>query len=127
MHVVVGILTNANGEVLIAQRPMQKFMGGLWEFPGGKREPHETVFQALQRELHEELRIHVITAKPWLRVHYSYPDQTVYLDTWQVTRYSGELHGMEGQAFQWILPSDAGKFTFPEGNAEIIKKLQSNS
>lgn len=123
MHVAVGILRNARGEVLIAKRPLDKYKGGLWEFPGGKVEKSETVFQALQRELTEEIGIQVVAAQSWLKCEYDYLDRKVLLDTWLITEFLGDPLGNEGQLIAWVLPKDLGQYDFPEGNQLIIEKL----
>lgn len=124
MHVAVGLVFNAHGAILIAQRPPGKYQSGWWEFPGGKVETNETVFQALQRELLEEVDIHVITAEPWLQTAYDYPDRKVLLDTWRVTQFSGEPRGKERQLVQWVALDCLQQFQFPLGNREVIEKLQ---
>jgi len=124
MHVAVGILRNIHGEILIAQRPKNKYKGGLWEFPGGKVEPGESAFQALQRELAEELNIDVISADSWLTFQHDYSDRVVLLDTWHVTAFSGTPEGAEGQLIRWVFPRDFEQFTFPEGNHFILEKLR---
>lgn len=87
--------------MLLAQRPEGKIAAGFWEFPGGKIEAGEPPRDALARELHEELGITVVDARPLIRFRHEYSNRTVLLDTWLVTRFAGELHGREGQAFAW--------------------------
>lgn len=123
MHVAVGIIFNDQQEVLIAQRPLDKSKGGFFEFPGGKVEPHETVREALDRELNEEIAINVQTAEPWLTIEYDYNDRIVILDTWRVLSYTGTPCGNEGQLICWVKTSMLSQFTFPEGNRLIIEKL----
>jgi|SRR6185312_9225569 len=123
MHVAVGIIRNAAGDILIAQRPKNTYKGGLWEFPGGKVEAKETVFQALQRELKEELDIEVVTAKPWLQSQHDYSDRVVLLDVWTVTQFSGTPQGAEGQLIRWVSHQELNQFQFPEGNHFILMKL----
>jgi len=123
MHVAVGIIRNATGDILIAQRPQHKYKGGLWEFPGGKIEANETVFEALQRELQEELDITVLSAEPWLKFQHDYTDRIVMLDVWTVTDFSGEPRGKENQPIRWISPHDFYHFEFPAGNRVILEKL----
>ncbi|HSW68813.1 MAG TPA: 8-oxo-dGTP diphosphatase MutT [Gammaproteobacteria bacterium] len=123
MHVVVGIIRNALDEILIAQRPKHKYKGGLWEFPGGKVEANENVFEALQRELKEELNIDVLTAESWLQFQYDYSDRIVLLDTWKVLAFSGIPQGIEGQAIRWVSSNELSHFQFPEGNHFILEKL----
>lgn len=127
MQVAVGILYNSAGELLIAQRPQGKYKGGLWEFPGGKVEPNESSFQALKRELREELGIEVIAADAWLQIQHDYTDRVVLLDAWKVTHYTGEPSGTEGQLIRWIKREDLSLFTFPEGNQLILEKLYISS
>ena len=70
MHVAVGVIVNEQQEILIAKRPDHQYKGGLWEFPGGKVEPGETVYNALLRELNEEVNIQVIHAESCLAQDY---------------------------------------------------------
>ena len=92
--VAVGIVEDVHGRVLVARRAENKHQGGKWEFPGGKINVGETIPVALARELHEELGINLQAACPLLRVRHRYPDQTVLLDVWRVTEYTGEPHGL---------------------------------
>ena len=123
MHVVVGIIRNSLGEILIAERPKNKYKGGLWEFPGGKVEATESAFQALQRELKEELNIHVMAAESWLQFQHDYSDRIVYLDVWQVTEFSGTPQSAEGQLIRWVSVNDLHQFQFPEGNHLILQSM----
>ena len=126
LHVVVGVLTDASGRVLIQRRATQAHQGGLWEFPGGKREPGESVLDALQRELQEELCIAIDTAsaQPLIQIQHDYGDRQVLLDTWHVVDWSGEPIGAEGQPIAWWLPGQLYQFRFPEANQGIVTALQ---
>lgn len=123
MHVAVGILKNANGEVLIAKRPEGKYKSGLWEFPGGKVEANETVFEALCRELKEEIGVFVANAESWLRISHDYGDRKVLLDVWRVTEFSGEPKGVENQEVRWVSTAILNRFQFPDGNRVILERL----
>jgi 8-oxo-dGTP diphosphatase len=101
IDVAAAVLIRPDGAVLLAQRPADKVYGGYWEFPGGKLEAGEAARTALARELHEELGVDIEEAAPWLTRVYSYPHGTVRLHFFRVRRWSGELHGREGQAFAW--------------------------
>src|ERR1700678_4574642 len=102
IHVVAGAVMDAEGRVLIAQRPSGKHMAGGWEFPGGKLEPGEERLAGLARELREELGISLIgIPQPLIRVHHAYPSREVLLDIWVVKHYSGEARGLDGQALRW--------------------------
>ncbi len=102
IHVACGVLVNAQGEVLLAQRPEGKIAAGWWEFPGGKIEQGESALQALTRELQEELGVTVRKAAPLIRFHHEYSNRTIVLDTWRVTAFDGEPQGCEGQALRWL-------------------------
>ncbi len=120
MHVAVGLVFNEAGKILIAKRPPHKFKGGLWEFPGGKVEAGETPLQALQREFLEEVGIHVMLADPWMQI-----SSHVFLDIYQIKKYSGEAFGRENQEILWVNIAELSQFTFPDENQLIIDKLNS--
>jgi 8-oxo-dGTP diphosphatase len=100
-EVAVGVLVQPDGRYLLAQRPPGKPYEGYWEFPGGKLEIGETVETALARELHEELGIVVEECHRWHTLEHDYPHAYVRLYFCKVTRWRGEPHGREGQAFSW--------------------------
>ena len=104
--VVAAALYDAEGRVLIAQRPQGKHQAGRWEFPGGKVAPGESETEALVRELHEELGIDVAASRPFMRLEHSYPDRSVELSMWIVERFSGTPRGLDGQKLRWIAPAD---------------------
>lgn len=124
VQVAVGIVVHAVGAVLITRRPDHVHQGGLWEFPGGKVESGESPESALRRELYEELGITVQAAEPWLQVRHAYPDQTVLLEVWRVTAYTGEPHGREGQPLIWASPAELETFAFPAADQPILAALQ---
>ncbi|WP_416885907.1 Nudix family hydrolase [Marinospirillum sp.] len=117
-------LFNEQGQVLIAKRPLGSDQGGLWEFPGGKLAPYETGFQALRREIHEELGVEIHSARPLIKIHYTYPDKTVLLDVWRVDHFTGEPWGKEGQAIRWVSVRELSQFEFPAANRAIIRAVQ---
>ncbi len=121
MYVVVGVITNASYEILLALRDIQAHQGGLWEFPGGKIESNETVEQALQRELYEELGISVQQARPLIRIQHAYSDKTVLLDVWQIENWTGYAHGKEGQTVEWCAKHNLSQKQFPAANYPIIR------
>ena len=125
-HVAVGVMVDERGRVLISQRPQASHQGGLWEFPGGKLEPGESVQQALQRELHEELDIVINLSNcfPLKKLKYHYPEKSVLLDVWSVMNFSGRPRGKEGQKVKWMPINQLAAESFPCANLEIIKALQ---
>ena len=101
IDVAVGILMKQNGDVLLGQRPAGKPYPGYWEFPGGKVEADESVFEALKREFVEELGIEIVSAQPWCGVEYVYPHAHVRLHFFISHDWRGEPQSLEGQAFSW--------------------------
>jgi 8-oxo-dGTP diphosphatase len=120
LHVAVGVVRDQDGNILLTQRAKHAHQGGLWEFPGGKLEANETVMQALQRELHEEVGITVQVAKPLIKIKHCYPDLQVLLDVWQVNHFQGRATACEGQAMRWVAPKHLSQFQFPVANVPII-------
>jgi 8-oxo-dGTP diphosphatase len=124
IHVAVATIVNTDNEVLLALRQAHQHLGNLWEFPGGKVEANETVYDALKREIWEELAITVISAKPLLTVAHDYDDRSVLLDVWYVDKFDGTPYGQEGQKLQWCLLADLADVNFPSANRPIISALQ---
>ncbi|MCP5160964.1 MAG: Nudix family hydrolase [Hahellaceae bacterium] len=124
VHVAVAVIER-NDHVLIARRPEHVHQGGLWEFPGGKLEPGETLHEGLCREIREELGLEVDAEGliPLRKVRHDYGDKKVLLDVWRVTRFSGEPHGMEGQPVRWIARNELHNYAFPLANEPIVRAL----
>lgn len=124
IHVVAAAIVDSNQRVLIAKRDEAAHQGGLWEFPGGKVEDGETVRDALNRELFEELDIRVDSARPLILIQHNYPDKSVLLDVWLVDQFSGTAIGKEGQPVEWVEKSRLSDFEFPAANKPIVKAIQ---
>jgi len=120
VHVAAAAIFDRRGRVLIARRPPHVHQGDLWEFPGGKLEPGESVEQALRRELWEELHITPLRSRPLIRVPFQYPDKRVLLDVWRVDEFAGEPHGREGQPVRWVAPGELPGYAFPAANRPIV-------
>lgn len=124
LDVVVGIIFSADAQqILIAQRPLDKHQGGLWEFPGGKCEAGEDFQQALQRELLEELNITSAAMRPWQSLVYAYDDRKVHLHFYFCTQIQGNISGAEGQLWQWTARNCLENYSFPAANQTIVKQL----
>ena len=107
VQVAVGVLVRGDGAFLLTSRPAGKPYAGYWEFPGGTLEAGEDVRAALQRELHEELGVQVLSAHAWHDEMVDYPHALVHLHFWIVSAWEGELRMLEGQTFSWQqLPVD---------------------
>ena len=101
VDVAVGILMKPNGEVLLACRPEGKPYAGYWEFPGGKVESGETIFNALKREFSEEIAVDIQSAEPWCGVEHVYPHAHVRLHFYISRDWRGEPRALEGQQLAW--------------------------
>ena len=122
-HAAVGVIQRPDGYVLLGQRPAGKPWAGWWEFPGGKIEAGESAENALKRELHEELGIAVTQLYPWLTRTFDYPEKTVKLHFFRVTRWQGEPHGAEGQTLSWQNPVSLQVSPMLPANQPIINAL----
>ena len=101
VDVAVDVLIRPDGDFLLTSRPEGKVYAGYWEFPGGKLEAGETVLQALQRELQEELGITTLQAALWRTELVDYPHALVRLNFCKVSKWRGELQMREAQQFAW--------------------------
>jgi 8-oxo-dGTP diphosphatase len=124
LHVVVGVISNSQGEILLARRPDHTYQGGLWEFPGGKSEAGETALQALTRELQEEIGIVVQQARPLICITHAYPEKKIRLDVWYIEQWQGKPWGREGQIVKWYSPNLLKNKQFPATDFPIITALQ---
>jgi len=124
LHVLAGALRDGEGRVLLAERPAGKHLAGLWEFPGGKREPGEAPLAALARELDEELGIALVEAAPLIRVPWRYHERELLLDAWCVTQWRGEPRSLEGQGLRWCLPMQADPATLAPADRPILQALR---
>ncbi len=118
-------LVDADGRVLIAQRPQGKSMAGLWEFPGGKVEPGETPEDALIRELREELGIRVLPAclAPLTFASHAYEKFHLLMPLYVCRKFEGIPQGREGQALKWVRPRDLRDWPMPPADAPLIPAL----
>ena len=120
-------LVFCEGKLLITQRPPGRHLAGLWEFPGGKCEAGETLPECLQRELLEELGIVVNVRERVMTTTQAYPEKTVKLDFFICQIVTGEVQGMEGQAFAWVKKEDLSRYLFPEADTQLLAELSRNT
>ena len=123
--VVAAALIDADGRVLIAQRPEGKTLAGLWEFPGGKLEPNERPEAALIRELHEELGI---TGKeaclaPLTFASHAYDDFHLLMPLYICRRWEGLAISKEGQNLKWVRPNQLRDYPMPAADIPLIPHL----
>ena len=128
IHVVAALIWHRDDRrrFLIAQRQKGKHLEDYWEFPGGKLEAGETPWQALQRELIEEINIRPISATQYIQVYYRYPDRNILLDTWLVESYRGEIEAREQQLLIWIDVEQADDYRFPPADMPILEAIRNN-
>ncbi|MEN8834325.1 MAG: 8-oxo-dGTP diphosphatase MutT [Pacificibacter sp.] len=119
-------LIDADGRVLLAQRPEGKSMAGLWEFPGGKIEENETPEQALVRELHEELGIETWDSclAPLTFASHSYDNFHLLMPVFACRKWNGIPQAREGQTLKWVRPNDLRDYPMPEADIPLIPILR---
>ncbi len=123
--VVACALVDADGRVLITQRPAGKSMAGLWEFPGGKVEGGETPEAALIRELQEELGIvtQIDCLAPLTFASHAYDDFHLMMPLYVCRRFQGMPRSQEGQVLKWVRPRQLRDFAMPPADAPLIPFL----
>jgi A/G-specific adenine glycosylase len=122
----VGVVFNAEGQVLIDQRLNEGLLGGLWEFPGGKQEPGEAIEATIARELREELAIEVAVGDALIQVDHAYSHKRLRFEVHCCRWLSGEPQSLACQQWRWVDPSQLGDYPFPAANARIIAALQAH-
>ncbi|WP_144873773.1 8-oxo-dGTP diphosphatase MutT, partial [Hyella patelloides] len=122
----VGIIHNERGQILIDRRLAEGEMGGLWEFPGGKIEPNETIKECIKREIKEELGIEILVRESLITIEHQYPKFKVTLFVHHCQYLQGTPQAIECEEVRWVNLLELDKYTFPEANYEIINLLKSS-
>ena len=119
-------LIDADGRVLLAQRPEGKSMAGLWEFPGGKVEEGETPEACLIRELQEELGIDTWESclAPLTFASHSYEDFHLLMPLFACRKWEGIVQGREGQQLAWVRPNQMRDYPMPPADLPLIPILR---
>lgn len=123
VEVVAAAIRDARGRILLARRTEGRDLAGLWEFPGGKREPGESAEAALRRELLEELGIAVEIGPRVISVPQLYPTKRLRLDVREITRWHGQARGVEGQALLWVPPEKLPRYAMPPADRPVVAAL----
>jgi mutator protein MutT len=113
-----------NGKLLIARRHSRAHLGGLWEFPGGKREPGESFAQCLVREIREELGVTIAVGKLFESVTHAYPDKIVRLEFFICRLLDGEPEPLGCDALRWATRSELADYEFPAADAQLLEELR---
>jgi len=123
--VVAAALVDAQGRVLVAQRPAGRSLAGLWEFPGGKVEPGEGLEEALVRELQEELDVEARTSalEPFAFASHGYPDFALLMPLYLLREWSGEPRPLEASALAWARPSQLSAYPMPPADVPLVARL----
>lgn len=124
VHVAAAVIVRPDGAILLGRRAGDTFYSGYWEFPGGKVEPGETPYQALVRELDEELGIRVEAANPWLTREHVYEHAHVCLHFFEVYRWQGEPKTHVHGALKWQQSTDFDVGPMLPANGPILKALR---
>lgn len=114
------------GRLLVTQRNAGTHLGGLWEFPGGKREPGESFEQCLVRELREELGVKVTVDREVETVAHTYPERRVRIKFFLCRLEAGEPQPLGCAALRWITAAELEQHAFPEADARLLARLRSS-
>ncbi len=123
VEVAAGVVFR-QGRVLITQRRAEDHLGGLWEFPGGKREPGETFAECLKRELMEELGIEVKVGEVIDSITHAYPEKTVRLEFLRCQWLRNEPRAIGCAALAWVGREELGSYQFPEADGKLLDKIE---
>lgn len=122
--VAAGVIWNDSNQVLIAQRPAKGLLGGLWEFPGGKLEPNETLPECLMRELREELAIKVEVCELITVVKHAFTHFRITLHAFRCRYVDGSPQAIGCAAWQWVKLDELDNFAFARTDRRIIEVLR---
>ncbi|MDZ8028646.1 MAG: 8-oxo-dGTP diphosphatase MutT [Nostoc sp. ChiQUE01a] len=124
-HKIIGVavIWNDEKQILIDRRRPEGAMGGLWEFPGGKIEPGETIQECIQREIYEELAIAIEVGEHLITIDHTYTDLRVTLTVHQCRHVTGVPQPLECDEIRWVSLEELEKFSFPKANIQIIDAL----
>jgi len=112
-----------DGQILITQRRPEGLLGGLWEFPGGKQEPGESLESCLQREVQEEVGIDIRVDRFFLRVNHEYSHFRITLHAFECAYVEGEPRAIECANWKWVYPEELEQYAFPRADRRILEKL----
>lgn len=120
--VVTAAIVERGERILVTRRPPGVHLAGLWEFPGGKCEPGESLAACMARELREELDVEGTVGEEVLTVSHEYPDRVVELHFLRCT-IAGTPRALLGQEIRWVDRQEIGTLAFPPADAALIERL----
>ena len=124
VEVAAALIRDERGRYLITQRRRGSHLEGLWEFPGGKVELHESAQECLRRELSEELSATFAVGDLVETVRWEYPDRVIVLHFFDCRLASGRIEPRESQAMAWVAPENLDDYEFPPADRALIDRLR---
>jgi len=121
--VVAAAILQREGKILLTRRRLDAYQGGLWEFPGGKREADETLEQCLRRELKEEIDIEICDVRPFYTLHHRYPEKEVELNIFTCSIHQGEPKAIECIEMAWVHRHELSSYEFPTADQPVLQKI----
>jgi len=121
---VAAAVISRDGRYLITRRKVGAHLGGLWEFPGGKREAEESLPDCLRRELREELGVEITEPVPFQTIRHEYPEKSVELHFFRCAITAGAAQPLDCDDLKWVTASEVASFTFPPADWALGKRLQ---
>jgi A/G-specific adenine glycosylase len=123
-NIAVGLIFNRQNELLIAKRPEDAMLGGLWEFPGGKQEEKEPLHETCARELQEELSITVTVGPLFYELDHAYSHFKISLHAFPCRITDGTPNATNGMPIRWASLDELSEYAFPRANRRIIEELE---
>ncbi|MEM9907405.1 MAG: A/G-specific adenine glycosylase [Cyanobacteria bacterium P01_D01_bin.44] len=123
-HIGVAVIYGDDGRILIDRRKQEGLLGGLWEFPGGKIEPNESVEDCVKREIQEELGIDIEVQDRLITIEHAYTHFKVTLNVFNCTHLSGTPQPIECDEVKWVTLDEIDEYPFPKANGQIIEAIK---
>ena len=124
VEVAAGLIRDERGRYLLARRPAGTHLAGIWEFPGGKREPGESLEECLRRELLEELGAAFQVGERVDTIEWTYDATTIVLSFFRCTLQAGSIRPLTADTLAWVAPEDLGDYELPPADHALIERLR---
>lgn len=121
---VAAAVIRRTNKILITKRPEKGLLGGLWEFPGGKKEPNESLEECLKREIREELNIEIEVEEPFFKVRHAYSHFRITLHCFFCRKLKGRMTPIGVMDYRWVMPFELDLFPFPRADQKVIEYLK---
>jgi len=122
VQVAAGLISR-EGCYLITRRKAGVHLGGLWEFPGGKREPGESLEDCLRREVREELGVEITRPALFRVIHHDYPEMSVELHFFRCSIREGQTRPLGCEDLRWVAPEEMAQYEFPPADQPLVRSL----